>query len=321
MEENRDEAQKWGIGSFLVVLVVLAAIIFIIYVFASNLNKNSSKAKTVELNKKLDSTYAKTSDKAQDKIALISVKTIIDDSIVDSITAKLRAAREDEDIKAIILEVDSPGGGVYASNSIWNEVMKVKVSSKPVVAFFNGLAASGGYYIAAPADKIVAAPCTITGSIGVITQAMNYSELMKKIGVKKLVFKSGRYKDMLSSHRPVTEEEERIVQDLIMKIRERFIKVVSEGRKMDEVKVRKLADDALIYLAEDALELGLIDQIGYLEDAFEAAKKLAKLETASLVRYEMEKSLVSGFYEKIERLQETISGLFHPRSQFQFYFL
>ncbi|MBI3046131.1 MAG: signal peptide peptidase SppA [Candidatus Harrisonbacteria bacterium] len=233
---------------------------------------------------------------AKEKIAVISIQGEISpkNNMVEITIAKLKSAATDPDIKAVILKIESPGGDVNSTNLIWNEINKLKTSKKPVIAFFNYIAASGAYYISAPADKIVSTPETWTGSIGVIFQSLNLYGLTEKLGVKMMTIKSAANKDMLSPYRQPEPEGEKIMQALVNESYDAFVGVVSQGRKMNEVKVRKLADGR-IYSARQAKENGLVDEIGYFEDAVKLAKQLSKSEEASVVEIQ-ERISFSGLF-------------------------
>ncbi|MDO8442879.1 MAG: signal peptide peptidase SppA [bacterium] len=243
--------------------------------------------------------YLQKSTATADVVAVISISGEIgeeeDSSMIGNLKMMLRVAREDYRVKAVILKVQSPGGSVNASDLMWNEVMKFKKSGKPVVAFFNGMAASGGYYISVPADKIVATPETETGSIGVIMYVSDISGKLKKEGVKYTVIKSGANKDMLSPLGPPTKEAMEIMKKIIDSSYERFVQKVAQGRHMDSSIVRILADGR-IYDAEQALKHKLIDQIGYIEDSFDVAKTLASVNDASLIELKSKKSAVPDFF-------------------------
>ena len=179
----------------------------------------------------------------------------------------LKTVEEDPTIKGIILDVDSPGGGVYESAELHKAILDIKKECKiPIYSSMGSVAASGGYYISAPADKIYASAETVTGSIGVIMQGMNVKGLMDKLGIQPQVYKSGAHKDMGSGYREPTEEERSIHQEFINSAYQRFVTVVTEGRKMDRAKVLQLADGR-IYDGEQAVKNGLVDEIGYLDDA------------------------------------------------------
>ena len=206
-----------------------------------------------------------------DKIGVIPIYGVISDS--DAITSQLVKFRKDKSIKAIILRINSPGGGVGASQEIYREGQKT-TKSKKVIVSMGGVAASGGYYIASAADKIIANPGTITGSIGVIMEFVRYEEILKKIGIKFEVLKSGEFKDMGSPHREATEREKELIQALIADIQEQFVKAVADGRHLSLEKTRNLADGR-IYSGAQARELGLVDDLGNFQDAVDIAKDLA----------------------------------------------
>lgn len=249
-------------------------------------------------NSSVDVAYLQRSAATANVIAVVPISGEISEggnrgpNMFEDVKLMLRIASEDLRVKAIILKVESPGGGVNASDLIWNEVMKFKQSGKPIVAFYNGIAASGGYYVSAPADKIIATPETITGSIGVIMRIADYSGKFKKEGIKFTTIKSGHRKDMLSPYKPTEKIDIEIMQGIIDSSYERFVQKVAQGRHMDESVVRILADGR-IYDARQALQNGLIDQIGYLEDSFEIAKALSHVNDASLIRLESKKSAVN----------------------------
>lgn len=194
----------------------------------------------------------------------------------DEVVKKLNKIRKDPNIKGVVLRINSPGGSVAACQEIYEEIKKVKESGKKVVVSMGDVAASGGYYIACPADKIFANPGTITGSIGVIAQMGNIEGLFTKIGVKSEVIKSGKYKDIGSVTREMTEEERQILQNLIDNAYDQFTKAVSQGRKTSIEKVREWATGS-IFSGEQALKMGMIDELGNLQDAIKLAGKLSNL--------------------------------------------
>ncbi|MEW6358316.1 MAG: signal peptide peptidase SppA [Planctomycetota bacterium] len=242
------------------------------------------------------------SGEGDDKILVVPISGIISDQpreqgafrtlpgLVSTVHNQLEQARKDAKIKAMILRVDSPGGGLTASDAIHNDIKRYKTETKnKVVVCMEDLAASGGYYVSAPADRIVAHPTTLTGSIGVIWFHANIEGLLEKLGIAAFPTKSGPLKDMGSMTREMTIEEEEMFQKLIDQMHERFVQIVLAGRKDAGVPltveaVRKIADGR-IYSALQAKDLRLVDQIGYLEDAVDAAKKLAKLNKAKVVQY------------------------------------
>ncbi len=196
----------------------------------------------------------------------------------------LRRAERDATVKAIVLRVDSPGGSVPPSLEILEEIERVK-ENRPVVVVMENMAASGGYYISTGADKIVALPVALTGSIGVISQAINIEELFDKLGIKVQTFKGGKYKDMYSGLRELTEEEEAIMQGLVDEYYEHFIDVVSSGRGLSREEVRDLATGQL-YTGAEAMRLGLVDELGGVETAIALAAELAGVEHPVVVQYQ-----------------------------------
>src|SRR6185437_6019528 len=245
---------------------------------------------------------------SKNQIALLDINGIISSepwdrsgsSLVDMITDQLRLAGEDDAVKAVILRVDSPGGEVLASDDIYRAIAAFqKEYKRPVVASMSGLAASGGYYVSAPCQWIVANELTITGSIGVIMHSYNYRGLLDKVGVRPEVFKSGKFKDMLSGEKndeEILPEERQMIQSLIDETFQRFKKVVAEGRqranKQNGDEGRKLAAnwedyaDGRVLSGKQAYELGFVDELGNFDTAVERARDLAKIGNANLVQYE-----------------------------------
>ncbi|MBC8253366.1 MAG: signal peptide peptidase SppA [Ardenticatenia bacterium] len=186
----------------------------------------------------------------------------------------LRRAEADPDVKAVVMRVVSPGGSVVASDEIHQQMVAM---SKPVVVSMGEMAASGGYYVSAPADEIYANPSTLTGSIGVIGQFLDLSELFEEYGIAATIIKSGTYKDEGSFFRPMTDEEKIIWQDMIDEIYEGFVRVVVDGREMPIDEVKTLADGR-VYTGQQAKELGLVDELGNLPDVIERAAELGGIE-------------------------------------------
>lgn len=245
---------------------------------------------------------------SQNKIALVEVDGVITSSplsrsgrsLVDSIQDQLEAAGRDPHVRAVVLKVNSPGGEVLASDEIYNSIRDFQQDyKKPVIASMETLAASGGYYVSAPCRWIVANEMTITGSIGVIMHGYNYRGLMDKIGLRPEVYKSGRYKNMLSGDRrdeEIPEEEREMVQALIDEVYGKFTNVVAAGRelanKQNKGEGRKLAADWTEYAdgrvvsGKQALEIGLVDELGNFRTAIERAQDIAEIENADVIRYE-----------------------------------
>ncbi|MBE0425380.1 MAG: signal peptide peptidase SppA [Nitrospirae bacterium] len=220
-----------------------------------------------------------------EKVALIRIEGPVIDS-KDTIN-QLKDFLKDHSVKAIILRIDSPGGAVAPAQEIYEEVKKA-ASKKKVVVSMGSIAASGGYYIASPATRILANPGTLTGSIGVIMEIPNIEGLMDKIGVKTEVIKSGRHKDIASAFRGIGKEEREILQNVLDNVHEQFIRAVAEARNMQVDDVKKIADGR-IFTGEQALDAGLIDELGNLEDALKAAAKLAGIKGEPVVVSKKEK--------------------------------
>jgi protease-4 len=206
-------------------------------------------------------------------IGVIEIKNIISD--VEPVLKNLREFRNKDNIKAVIIRIDSPGGAVGASQELYEEIKRLD-RVKPVVASLVNVAASGGYYTAIGARKIVSNPGTITGSIGVIMKLPNLEKLFEKVGVKETVLKSGDMKDITSISRQMTEEEKRVMELSLKDVHEQFIQAVSESRKINIEDVRKLADGR-IYTGKQALELKMIDELGNFSVAIDRAAEYAGL--------------------------------------------
>jgi protease-4 len=227
-----------------------------------------------------------------DKIAVITMRGLISsslpgnvtDSMVDDMRAALEQARDDSRVKAIVLQIDSPGGEVTASDEIYNAVLKAR-AKKPVVIYMESLAASGGYYVSCGGKFLMANETTITGSIGVIIQTLNYEQLFNKVGLASVVFKSGKFKDMLNGARPVTPEERELVQSFIMNTYDKFLGVVAKERSLPADLLRNTIADGRILSGKEALQHKLIDGVGQLDDAFKKAKELGNAPDAKVVKY------------------------------------
>lgn len=239
----------------------------------------------------------------RDKIGVVTVGKIISDSypVVD----QLVEYGGDDSIKAVVVRVDSPGGGVVPSQEIYNAILSLKKKKKVVVSM-GSVAASGGYYIACAADKIVANPGTITGSIGVIAHFSNVEELLKKIGLKPSIIKSGKYKDIGSPLREMTQDEKRLFQGVIDDIYDQFLEAVSTNRNIQKEKVADIADGR-IFTGRQALKLKLVDFLGDKEYAINLAAKLSGIEGEPKVVYPRKKGL--GFWKYVIReMASTVVG-------------
>lgn len=234
-----------------------------------------------------------------DKIAVVNIRGMITSS--RDIVEQIGTFKEDDDVKAIILRINSPGGGVGPSQEIYREILRAK-EKKKIIASIESVGASGGYYVACASDIIVANPGTITGSIGVVMEFSNIEELLKKIGFRSYVIKSGKHKDIGSPLREMTPQEREILQGVIDNVHSQFVRAVAEGRNMEEGKVRQIADGR-IFSGEQAKELGLVDRLGSLQDAIEIAAEMAGIKGKPTVIYPKRKvSLYELLFRKSLRL-------------------
>ncbi|HSB60126.1 MAG TPA: signal peptide peptidase SppA [Vicinamibacteria bacterium] len=213
---------------------------------------------------------------------------------------ELEKAADDDHVRALVLRINSPGGTITASDVLYHELSQFKARRKvPVVASILDVGASGGYYVALAADRIVAHPTTVTGSIGVLMLTVNSGGLLEKVGVTASYIKSGPLKDMGSPFRALAPEERAIFQDLIDRLYGRFVTLVARERRLDESRVRTVADGR-VYLAPEALALGLVDRIGYLDDAIAQARELAGLTEAKVVAYHRPRQYRATIYSAAE---------------------
>jgi len=212
----------------------------------------------------------------QDRVALIRIEGVILDA--QATISELKQYSENPLVKAIVLRIDSPGGGVVPSQEIHDAVKRVKnKSNKAVIASMGTVAASGGYYIAAATDRIIANPGTLTGSIGVIMEMANFEGLMKKVRVEGVVIKSGRFKDVGSPLRKMSDEERKLLQSVMDDVHHQFIQAVADGRSLEVSDVEPLADGR-IYTGRQAKEVRLVDELGDLDDAIHIAADIAGME-------------------------------------------
>jgi protease IV len=231
-----------------------------------------------------------------DRVALVKIEGVLMTS--DDAVAEIREYADDASIKAIIIRIDSPGGGVVASQEIYNAVLSARAAGKKVVVSMGSVAASGGYYVAAAGDRIVANPGTITGSIGVKMEFANVEKLLEKIGIKGMVVKAGAYKDIGSPFRDMSPEEHKLLQAVIDDVHSQFIEAVAKGRSLPEADVRSLADGR-IFTGRQALQLKLVDELGDLEDSIRAAAELAGIKgKPKVVRKERKFPLLEYFKEE-----------------------
>ncbi len=248
------------------------------------------------------------SDRLVDLDGVISFKEERDNPFLGARPSKVAFFREallkaeaDPDIAGVIVRINSPGGTVSASDTMYHEIMSFKQKRKiPVTAYIMELGASGGYYVAAAADHIVASPTAITGSIGVVAMKFNVEGLLSKIGVSEETFKSGPKKDFWSPFRPSTTEEKKMFQDIIDKLYTRFVEVVYTSRQklLTEQEVKVLADGR-IFTAGEAFDARLIDQVAYLDETINAMKRALDIEHARVITYVRPKTFKSTIYSEM----------------------
>jgi protease IV len=226
------------------------------------------------------------------KIAVIPLEGIIaynqsgvlGEDVVQGFKNALEQARTDAQVKAVVISVDSPGGEITASDVLYNTLREFS-KEKPSVIYFNSIGASGAYYAACGASYIMCNETTFTGSIGVIISTLNYRDLLGKVGLQSVVFKSGKFKDMLSGAREMTPEEKAYVEDLVTQSYDRFVGIVAQARNLDEQSLRLGVADGRILSGRDAYAAKLVNQLGYVEDAFAKARELGGAPGARIVRY------------------------------------
>jgi protease-4 len=228
----------------------------------------------------------------------------------DQIIERLKRANENPDVKAVVLRVNSPGGGVVASDEIYEQVAAM---DKPLLVSMGTLAASGGYYISAPATEIWANRHTLTGSIGAIVQFISIEGLLDEYGVEAEVIKSGLNKDTGSLFREMTEEEKAIWQAIVDQSYDIFVQIIVEGRGLSEERVRQLADGR-VYSGQQALELGLVDKLGNLDDVIDRAAELGGIEgEPRIIEYDQQRSLFGGLFGTLDQPSpvEELRAIFH----------
>ena len=246
------------------------------------------------------------------RVGVIEVRGTIAD--VQEALKSLKSFRKDPNIKAILVRIDSPGGGIAPSQELYRELKRL-AQEKPVVSSLGSVAASGGYYVAVGTQRIISNPGTITGSIGVISYFPNLRELFEKIGFHTVIVKSGPFKDMGNPGREMTQQEKDLIQATIDEAHRQFIADVAQGRRLPEDKVREIADGR-IFMGETALKLGLVDELGNMEDAVTAAARMGKIEGEPELIYAKKKKLslldlLLGS-EASERLNGLLEGSYEP---------
>jgi protease-4 len=214
---------------------------------------------------------------------------------------QLEMIKEDDSIKAVVLQVNSPGGGVVESAQIYDKIIEVQEAGKPFYVSMGSMAASGGYYISAPANKIFVNKETLTGSIGVIMESINYGKLAEKHGIDFVTIKTGPYKDIMSPTRDMTKEERAMLQEMINDSYESFVDIIEKGRGMTESEVKAIADGRIMN-GRQAIEVGLADDSGYLEDVIAAVRTDFDLNDAEVIEYGYTQGFASLFKMKTQSL-------------------
>lgn len=276
-------------------IIILVISIFLNFGLFSALVTKKSGGATPSITHSLpsfDEMYYSGNSSSDEMIAIIGVYGVIGeeypgyvgDTMVDDLKIQLKQAQQDEAIKAVVLHIDSPGGEVLASDDLYRAVKKLR-EVKPVVCYFGSVAASGGYYTAMGSSYIVANDLTITASIGVIMQSLNYRDVMDKVGLKALTFKSGKMKDILNPSREANPEEMKLIQDLVNETYDQFVGIVADERKLDEGALRQGVADGRILSGKQALKEKLVDELGDLELTIRKAEQLSKVKDPHVIRY------------------------------------
>lgn len=323
-----------------IVAIILASVIIIGGILTSALTSivSSFFDGEVNINAEAPSTVVQEDDKSN-QIAEITVNGAIQDTGAPGLFGggseynhqvalnQLETIKNDDSIKGVLLNVNSPGGGTYESDEFYHKLKAVKDAGKKIYVQMETLAASGGYYISAPADKIYAGPQTLTGSIGVISESKDYSKLLDDLGIKTNTIKSGAHKDILSGSRKMTEEERQILQSINKDSFDQFVDVVKKGRHMSESKVRKLADGR-IYSAQQAKANGLIDQIAYKDQALKDLEKAIKVDDPQIITFNEEssdltsflgmKSFVNGLRSDVQNIKQILNNEAQTRPMYKY---
>ncbi len=248
------------------------------------------------------------------RVGLVDVVGEISES--ESVVDQIDRMQRDPTVKAVVVRLDSPGGGVAASQEIYDAVRRLRNEGKPVVASMGGVAASGAYYVACAADSIVANPGTLTGSIGVIMSFPNTEELFRKVGVKFETIKTGKFKDVGSMWRPMTDDEKALLQEVLGNVYEQFIDAIVDGRSMAREDILPYADGR-IFSGDQAQEYGFVDRLGSLEEAITMASGMAGIEgRPSVVRKERRRVSVLDFFEEKMNPMKGLLGS-GPRLEFR----
>ncbi len=309
---------------FLLIILSGFLLMFISFVMITGIiiykSYSGSSDFIMSFDKETDNVHEKliTAGTGKEKVAIIQVNGIIyqgnavtrDHSSSDSIILQIRKAAKDENVKVLILDMNTPGGAVTATDEIHHELLKFRNTGKKVITCMRTVAASGGYYLAAGTDYIIANRLTLTGSIGVIIGGYNYYGLFEKLGVKSEIYKSGKLKDLLNMGRPRNDEEIKVIQEIVDETYMEFAAIVAAGRNINIDEITSgIISDAGIFLGKKAQTLGLVDELGFLEDAIEKAKELGNAKNASVVRYQPKHSLADLFSSfKTDIVSEVFPG-------------
>lgn len=271
-------------GSMFLNLLLLAALV-------GMRGSNVASVRTLK-EREFDEVVVRQGESGEGKIAVIPLEGVIahgaegslGDNMVEDFKLALEQAQKDPEVKAIVISVDSPGGEITASDVLYNS-LGLFSKNKPSVVYFNSIGASGAYYMACGSSYVMCNATTFTGSIGVIISTLNYRELFGKIGLQSVVFKSGKFKDMLNGAREMTPDEQAYVQSLVMQSYDRFVGIVARARGLDEQELRNGVADGRILSGTDAFAAKLVNQLGYIEDAYAKARELGGVPNAEVVRY------------------------------------
>jgi protease-4 len=287
-------SSRFGCLSVVLLAALCLSLLINFFFFARSSRSMATLTKTVPKFEEETLVAPRTGEDGADaKIAQIYLRGIITsaepgslgETMVDDLKLQLKQALADAKVKSIVLYIDSPGGEVTASDIIYQAVKAARVQ-KPIVVYMGSLAASGGYYVACGGSHIIANETTFTGSIGVIMQSLHYKTLLDKVGLEVLTFKSGKFKDMLSGSRDLTDEEKAYTQGLIDQTYGKFVGIVAKERKLDEAALRAGVADGRVVSGLDAVKEKLIDGTGSLEDAYEKAMELGHAKGATVIKYE-----------------------------------
>ena len=282
-------------AALIVAIILLGLSVLLNLILAIGSSTMGGSLVAAELPKFEESLVVPAKERDPDKIVVIYLRGLITslepgamgETMVDDLKLQLQQAANDGRVKAVVLYVDSPGGEVTASDTIYNAVRRFRdEKKKPIIVYMGSLAASGGYYVACGGSWLIANETTFTGSIGVIMSTLNYRLLFEKVGLESVVLKSGKMKDMLSGSRPMTDEEREYLQALIMQTYGKFVGIVAKERGLPEEELRNGLADGRVISGKDAFGAKLINQIGDVESAYEKAMELGKTRNAAIVRYD-----------------------------------